>query len=389
MKGLKVVFLSEWGLEDRSANHMISSSVCEAASTSPGKTRLKWAPNPYKQLLAEGLAPLGVSVEEYKLTPIFLPKVSKVIGWGNPGILHLHSLHVVLMGRNKLFRLIKLLLFIAQVYILKISGTRTVWTVHEWSDKLNSGNQEIPATHAKILGKVLDAFITHCETTQNEIRDAFSLEKQKVFVVPHGNYVDVYENKINQSEARQQLNIPSENVSFLLFGSIYRYKGVLEAIYAFKQLNHPHTSLIIAGNPKEADLKDLIDKEIDGYSNILFVPQRIPEEHVQIYMNASDCVLVPYTVFTTSGVAILAMSFGRACIAPKVGFFSDMLDEVGSVLYDVEGPADLLDAMKQFVSKKNDIDKMGIHNRTVAEQWNWSVVAKNTYEIYRSCLNLS
>jgi glycosyltransferase involved in cell wall biosynthesis len=353
----------------------------------------EWLTNPYKNLLSNSLTAKGVQVEEYRddASSIFFPLA---IWQKKPDILHLHLFRPLIVSRdpfvirkNMLFRWTKLLIFISQVFVLKLLGTKTVWTVHEWSDKFNFNKNDIPRQHTVTIGKFLDAIITHCDSTQKEISNAFDLEnKNKVFTVPHGNYIDIYENKVSKLEARKALAIPTENVVFLLFGNIYRYKGVLEAIDAFKHLQQSGISLLIAGQPYEDRLEELIQDKIQGFTNIIFVPKRIPNEEVQVYMNASDCVLVPYQIFTTSGAVILAMSFGRACIAPSEGFFKDVLDHSGAILYDPTHEEGLLQAMKCAIEKKNRLMEMGKYNLKVAEQWNWDYVAEETFNIYQRCL---
>ena len=78
---------------------------------------------------------------------------------------------------------------------------------------------------------------------------------------------------------------------------------------------------------------EIINTEVESVDNILLVAARIADPEIQIYMNACDCVIMPYKTFTTSGVAVLAMSFGRVCIAPNVGFFADILDSENAYLY--------------------------------------------------------
>jgi glycosyltransferase involved in cell wall biosynthesis len=348
----------------------------------------EWLANPYKKLLAEHLKPEGVEAEEYRWKMIFAPMVIQSIGLWSPGILHLHTLHPFLQGKTKLSRFVKFCVFVTQIFILKLINIKTVWTVHEWSDKVGSGKQDIPLIYTKILGHFIDAFITHCKSTKHEIVKAFDIQENsdKALIIPHGNYIASYVNKIDRIEARYTLKIPNENVTFLLFGSIYRYKGFLEAIELFKKLDRRDVTLIVAGQPKEDQLQDLIEDKIKDHQNILFISDRVPDEDVQLYMNASDCVLVPYRVFTTSGVAILAMSFGRTCIAPRIGFFEDMLDASGSFLYDSMQENDLLYAMKLAVDKKHELPRMGEYNFQVAQQWNWNFVAKETFKLYQWCL---
>lgn len=341
--------------------------------------------NHYKRLLVENLNTKNVQIEDYFPTIFFLPRVIKK---GKPHILHLHTIHYFFLGKNPVNRTIKFFLFIIQAFFLRLTGTKIIWTVHEWSDRFDNGKNDIYPTWSIILGKLFSAIITHCETTRNEIIKAFHLEnKNKVFVVPHGNYIGSYENKADRVEARKSLDIPQENLVFLLFGNLHRTKGFLEAIDAFKCIDASKISLLIVGNPAEEKIEELITDKIQGYKNILFIPKKVPDEEIQIYMNACDCVIVPYKVFTTSGVTLLTMSFGKACIAPNLGFFSDVLNESGSFLYDSTHEDSLLKAMKQAIERRDQLLDMGKYNLQIAEQWSWEFVANKTLEIYQDCLS--
>ena len=339
-----------------------------------------WLNNPYKVLLAAGLQNQGATVSEYEWSTLFLPALMRL---GRPDILHLHTLHPFLRAKTWLTGWVKLCIFIAQVFILRSMGTRTFWTVHEWTDKISGGQDEISPAKCWLLGRFLAGLIVHCKSTGTQIEAAFGLCTQgKVYVIPHGNYVDCYANEISKSEAREKLHIESTQVTFLLFGDIYRYKGVLEAIAAFKAINTANTSLIIAGLPKQNNLENEINEQIEALDNITFVPKRIPDDDVQLFVNAADCVLVPYNVFTTSGIAILAMSFGRVCIAPDIGFFNDTLNASGAFLYDANYAHGLREAMAQAVQHHARLETMGDYNRGVANQWNWNTVARLTMNAY-------
>lgn len=340
----------------------------------------EWLANPYKKLLAEHLEPYGVEVEEYRWSFFFL---HKVIGSSNTKIFHLHTLCRLLISRNSLFRWLKLLIFVGQIIILRLFGIKTVWTVHEWSSKFREGERIVPPVHAAIIGKFIHAIIAHCETTKREIEQAFSLENTgKVVVIPHGNYVEWYENKLTQAECREILEIPETSLVFLLFGGIYHYKGFLEAIDAFKQLPQEGIFLLVVGNPKQEGLEEAIQEKVRNRDNILFVPKRVPDEEVQLYMNASDVVAAPYKVFTTSGVAVLAMSFGKACIVPRADYFSDVLDNKGAFFYTPNSSEDLLKVMNLARDSRDNLKTMGKYNLEVAEEWNWDFVAQETSKVY-------
>ena len=339
-----------------------------------------WIVNPYKELLSKHLTLKGAIVNEYLWSTFF---INKVISNGKVDILHLHTLHPFLLGKNWLTKALKLLFFVSQIIILRILGTKTVWTVHEWSDKLSKGNNNFSITFAAIAVNCFSAVIVHCQTTKQEISELLKLRPEKVFVIPHGNYIQYYDNKITTSEARKNLNLSQEHLVFVLFGNIYRYKGVIEAIEAFKMFNCDRASLIIAGKISESGLKTEIDTAIGTNQNIILVSERILDDEVQIYLNAADCILLPYTVYTTSGVAILGMSFGKACIAPQTGFFKDVINEQGGFLYQLPHQQGLAKAMNRALDNWNKLEDMGAHNLARMRKWNWDYVAELTIAAYK------
>jgi beta-1,4-mannosyltransferase len=348
-----------------------------------------WLTNPYKRLLADNLARQGTIVEEYLWQKFFMPLVLQN---GKPDIVHLHTLHPFVMGKNMLTRWVKVLFFVAQLFCLRLLGVQTIWTVHEWSNKLGNQRGNIAPVHAAILGKFLAGVVAHCQSTATEIARVFELPPERIFVIPHGNYIDSYENTIARSTAREKLGLPPEATVFLLFGEIYRYKGVLPAIESFKQLadslpvdQMQSVHLIVAGMPREQALEADINAAIADRDNIHFVPQRIADADVQLYMNASDCVLVPYQVFTTSGIAILAMSFGKACIAPDSGFFKDVFDPSRAFLYDPSASDGLYRAIAAAYEQSDQLAAMGDRNYQLAQRWSWQYVAKQTIAAYQAC----
>jgi glycosyltransferase involved in cell wall biosynthesis len=341
-----------------------------------------WTDNPYLSSLVSNLQVRGAEVEVCAWSLIFAPQVLQ----RKSRILHLHLLLDYLPGRNAVNRWIKLLLFIGQLSLLKVAGIKIVWTVHEWSDKLYGGQHNLSRLQSLIVGVFLDAVIVHSHSTGQEISQAFGIpEGLRLSVIPHGNYIGVYENTIAQHDARSRLGIPPQNTMFLLFGHIYRYKGILEAIDAFKHLPQPATlSLVIAGQSGEDGLEDCIRAQIGDRPNIVFVHARIPEAEVQIYMNAADFVLLPYQTLTTSGVAVLAMSFAKACIAPDVGFFADVLSPAGAIFYDAHDRRGLIQAMATAIEQREIAQQMGDRNLQTAQQWSWSYIADQTWKLYQS-----
>ena len=100
-------------------------------------------------------------------------------------------------------------------------------------------------------------------------------------------------------------------------------------------------------------------------------------------MNAANTIVFPYREFLTSGAVILAMSFGKACIAPRRGHIGEVLDDVGAFLYDPDLPDGLLQALHASMQPPEQLDKMGQHNYQVASHWTWDVITEKTLAVYQ------
>ena len=341
--------------------------------------------NPYIESLSNYLQERNCDVEikDNYFQLLFLPEL---ILKSQPDILHFHTLHSFFPGgRFKVYRLLKFCFFIIQIVILKILNVKIFWTVHEWQDRVKKGKDNIPLKWAIILGKLFDGIITHSSGVKQEIIEAFEIaDESKVVAIAHGNYINTYQNQISLTEARSILNIELSKVVFLLFGNIHYTKGFLEAIDTFKRLEENTESfLLVVGNPAEENIEATIAAKIKSDRNILFVPRKVKDEEIQIYMKAANCVILPYKVFTTSGTAILAMSFAKACIAPQAGYFEETLDDNGTLFYHPTNEQGLLLAMKKAILNGEKLKNMGEHNFQLAKALDWKSIAAKTFDLYQ------
>ena len=101
-------------------------------------------------------------------------------------------------------------------------------------------------------------------------------------------------------------------------------------------------------------------------------------------MNVADLVVLPFRSIFSSGSVMLAMSFGKAILAPELGCIPDILDHKGSILYDPEDKHGLLSSMT--IALKKDLNTMGLYNFKLANEYNWSMVSKRLFKVYKGIL---
>jgi len=302
------------------------------------------AGNPYWTLLASGLKDAGVEVVEradcYKIGWLF--KNRKVID--NIHIHYFQSLYCN-SGHTKA-RLIYILRLSFYLLLARWLGYQTILTNHNlkptqalrpgWIDYLGQW------TVVNLAGKV----IVHCSEARRLLAARYG-RKHKVFEVTHPNYIQSYPNSITKKMARKQLNLTDDLRVFLFLGGIRPNKGIETLIQAFTQLEGGHYRLVVAGNPGTQDeyVNELLD--LAGHDQrISFQLHFIPEDQVQVFLNACDIVVLPFARVLTSGSAILAMSFARAVIAPNTGCLPELLEADCGWLYKPGSVDSLVGAMR-------------------------------------------
>lgn len=341
--------------------------------------------NPYQDLLAFSLRRRGVSIiiSNYELS---WPVLFKTIRANSPcGIIHLHWIKPYmdwfLSSDKGLKRFILYLMCFIDIFLVKLSGTKIVWTVH---NKFTHSLKDIfwEKRIRRMLVLCSDLVIFHSASAVRCVKDSYGL---KVFsnhsIIPHGHYIDVYPNDIERNRSREILGIGINSTVFLYFGSIKSYKGVTNLVNIFRN-NHrlSNTILLIAGNPVSLELSDEILRLSSGTPNIMVNLKFIPREKVQIYMNAADICIFPFQDILTSGSVILAMSFGKAVVVPQKGCLSDLLDKQGAVFFESE---DVLGtALEECLQA--DFVSMGAYNKKVIRQYNWDKIGEDTQKAYNN-----
>ena len=333
--------------------------------------------NPYQHLLTAELETLGIHVEHLDVLPTaaWLARERDRVR-----VLHLHWLYGLYM--KHFWTPLRLGSFLWRLALAKHLGYSIVWTVHN----ILPHRQPFPPMHRFVRRFVMqraNAVITHCQYGRQEIMRLFPSDVP-VYIIPHGNYAGVHPVTVTRAQARSSLGIGEQSFVYLLLGNISSYKGIESFVVAFQQDATKEDVAIIAGRNRAPELVQRLEALAECDSRFRLFVGFIPDEAMQLYLQAADVAVFCFREVLTSGSVILAMSYGLPVIVPDRGCLPELVTPEAGLLYDPADPGALHDALRTI--KNTDTAQMGAEAKRIAESCRWDEIARQTAAVYRDCL---
>jgi len=293
-------------------------------------------------------------------------------------IIHIHWLYPFYLPKKIPFsKQLSYVYIAAFLSFLKLLRFKVVWTVHNVLPHSQFTSQDLKINRR--LSKLAAAKIVH---SNNVIKDMANLamSTDNISVIPIGSYGNIYADNISQQEARIKLNIASDEFVILFFGIVAYYKGTEDLIEVFNKLPLTNARLLIVGQCANTALKRKLIKaaklpQIDFYEGF------VADDEVAMYFKASNIVCLPFRKITTSSSVMLALSFAKPIITPKLGMLCDLPSNVG---YFYE-PADLNALQACLVTAarhRNELKDMGQQAKLFSDSMSWDKIAAKTYNLY-------
>jgi D-inositol-3-phosphate glycosyltransferase len=216
-----------------------------------------------------------------------------------------------------LFQVTALELF--NIMLSKMMRFKIVVTAHDVESFF--GQKKIRSV-SRLAYQIADGVIAHSEAGRNEVINLMNVNKDRVAVIPHGNYLNHLGVKMNPREAKISLGLPEDAKMLLFFGQIKAVKGLDTLIKALPAIlkRHPDAFLCIAGRPMRtsfAEFQTLIEDLELGKRCKTFI-RFIEDDEVPIFYSAADLVVLPYRRIYQSGVLLLAMSYGKPVLVSDI-----------------------------------------------------------------------
>ena len=296
-------------------------------------------------------------------------------------VLHFHWLHPYLLRKSTLGSILRATRFLLEVSLLRLCGTRIVWTIHNLENH-SQHHHQIEKRFTKQFARLCHHCITHSETAAEKASGKFLISKQKLKCVPHGNYIGIYPASITREDARRCLRISPDAYVYLFLGRIEKYKRVTDLIEAFKKVSNPRSTLVIAGRCSSAGLRREIEILSSDEPRIRLFLDRVENESLQVFFNAADVTVFPYRNILTSGAVVLAMSFRSRVIVPELPMIRETVAARDSLFFDPHSEDGLALALQQSQQKFRHRSE-GRANFMKALEWNWDNIAAQTLAAYQ------
>lgn len=342
--------------------------------------------NPYNYLIYRHIEEEGYPV--YDLSHYKKNLLVKIALSSKYKVLHIHwpSTHV-LKADTVVAAWRRLLSFYFFIKIIKLSGKKIVWTVHNLEVHENT-YANLQKYMNKILYNNVDGFISMNKLGIDLIGKKLKFgNKQKISYIPHPHYKFYYPNKLTSEQARKELDIDNKTFVFVFIGKIRAYKNLPALISAFINLNDRNTLLLIAGKVCNDVLLQSLNEQIGETPNVRLYNSFIEDDNLQVFLNAADLVVTPYSKIFNSGSVFLNLSFNKPTLVPDLYALSELKDGLGTYWIKTY-KGDLTDevlkrTMRQVLREKYkalepDID---IHDP--------EMIAKHTISFYESLCNSS
>jgi glycosyltransferase involved in cell wall biosynthesis len=339
--------------------------------------------NPYQSILYKEMERLGVQVEygclltsSQTLNQLLLPAETLARRITGTRLTHIHwtyGFEIYGSSRYPFLRRVSQAWFYLWLWIVRISGMRLVWTAHNVLPLGTRFTDDIEARRRLVAAS--DLVIAHSRATLAELAE-LGIVPRKSAVIPHGPYEVVRD--------QEQLSVPATTPGarkFLFFGMVEEYKGVDILLSAFTELPLGlDAELTVVGECRDPSLQaSLIDLARRSTRRVDLRFERVPETEVSKLLEGADAMVLPYRQSTTSGSALLALSYGRPLIVPDLPGLTELPDEA-IIRYDrtVNG---LTNALADLIRADDGVlAKMSNAGDAYCASLSWESIARKTFD---------
>lgn len=270
---------------------------------------------------------------------------------------------------------------------VKKQKTKLVYTVHNLLPH-DTGKrfQDI----FKRLYAEMDALICHTDEARSRLAREFSVDPDRVWVIPHGPLLH-NDKPVSTQASKAHLSFAQDETLVLWQGIVRLYKGLDFLLEGWRRIDARSLKarLLIAGTG-EPELLKAIKEQIAGLGlkeSVRVDFRFIPDEELSKYYQAADVVVYPYRDVTTSGALMTAMAHRKAIVATNLPAFQELLRDKETALLVEYGDANALaNSLSKLIGDPAERERLALGVASSSKFNSWSRIARKTRTCYASVL---
>jgi glycosyltransferase involved in cell wall biosynthesis len=306
-------------------------------------------------------------------------KILKIAWQIDADIYHFHDPELIFVG-----------------YILRKSGKKVVYDVHEDYSSSILSNDSIP----KVLRKILSKLTCHTEQTlipqlsgivcaTNGITEKLSTFNSNVITV--NNYPIL--SGLSPVQTTEQGSSVNHPFRLIYAGSISKARGIVELVNAVGIVNQSDScKLVLCGKYSPQDLESVVTN-LPGYKHVEFLGQ-LSRSELQGELQQSQVGVVlfhpePNHVESQPNKLYEYMEAGLPVLASNFDMWKRFIEinNIGTVTNPLD-PKQIAFSIIQIMANYNKFQRMGINgNRLVNQKYNWDVEKLKLVDIYTKLQN--
>jgi glycosyltransferase involved in cell wall biosynthesis len=346
-------------------------------------------PNPYQELLYAETAALGAEVAYLgKMTPlgslnlVLLPVELAARRMSGARIVHLHWVWAFLLPGADRFPVLRRASwgwFRLCLRVIRLLGLRLAWTAHNVLPHSPVFPDDIAARRR--LVSQCDVVFGHSSWTLSGLTEIGAAPRRWA-MIRHAPFKHA-----TPASPTSRPGSTKGTRELLFFGKVFEYKGVEDLLETIARLPESHrVHLTVAGQCGDAEIRSRIEAGArEAGDRVSLRLEHIPDSDVDQLMWKADVVVAPFRRITTSGSALLALSYGKPLVIPALPALADLPD---SAAFRYDGSAAGLTATLQSVIAADDnvLARMSAAALAYCSETTWSQAASTTVAEFRRVL---
>lgn len=335
------------------------------------------APNPYWALLRRGLEAEGVLFGDETADSFTLRTLRGERS--RPRLFHFHYIQQFYAYEGRWARLRWVLRFGRNLALARAWGHRLIFTLHNLTPTYPLEPAWVDRLGHRLMIAAAHRVIVHCERARALLAETYG-RRRAVDVVAHPNFIGVYPDTMSRAAARASFGFGEDEIVLAFVGGLRPNKGLDGLLRAFRQTSEPRLRLLIAGAPGQStSLVDDLRAATADDPRIHLRPERVPDDEMQRYMRAADAVVLPFARILTSSTVMLALSFSRPVITPRLGCLAELPDDV-ALTYAPDDDSALTAILRGLGNV--DLTTMGAQASAYARRFPPEVFVRQTMMVY-------